>query len=164
MRDLTQAQRRELVERLMSTAEERAELLAEIGEVPGQTDVEQDPYTYMSKLIFSRWKPFVLRAIYIDGSTSFSRFVKQLPISQKVLSQNLKALQQDGLIVRNVFPENPPRAEYCLTHAGETLIELLDLIYDWGWNDMRRKGLPVDPQGEVWHGYRAAEDGAEEQE
>ena len=110
----------------------------------------------MMRIVFSRWKPFILRAIDFDGEdpTYFSKFFKQLPITQKVLSQNLKAMEQDGLILRNVLPEIPPRVEYKLTDAGKAILPLLDQVYAWGWEDMRRKDLPIDTLGEMWHGYR----------
>ena len=119
-------------------------------------DIQQDPYNYVMRVVFCRWKPFILRAMDFDEGklTHFSRFTKQLPITQKVLSQNLKDLQADELIYRDVLPEVPPRVVYHLTPTGRTLIGLLDLVYDWGWNDMKRKGLPVDILGEMWHGYR----------
>ena len=50
--------------------------------------------------------------------------------------------------------EVPPRVEYRLTNEGKSLIGLLDMVYDWGWNDMKSKGLPIDALGEMWHGYR----------
>ena len=119
-------------------------------------DIQQDPYNYVMRVVFCRWKPFILRAMDFDEGklTHFSRFTKQLPITQKVLSQNLKDMQADELIYRDVLPEVPPRVVYHLTPTGRTLIGLLDLVYDWGWNDMKRKGLPVDILGEMWHGYR----------
>jgi len=70
-----------------------------------------------------------------------------------VLSQNLKAMEQDGLIYRKVIPDVPPRVEYRLTDEGKTIISLLDKIYEWGWYDMKRKSMPIDPLGEMWHGY-----------
>lgn len=150
-------ERERSIRRLISTPEERASFLADLGHPelgPAEFNISNDPYNHVMRTIFSKWKPFILRAIYVDGGTYFSRFFKQLPITQKVLSQNLKEMQSDGLITRNVKPEVPPRVEYCLTTAGKTLVTLLDLVYDWGWNDMRRKGLPVDALGEMWHGYR----------
>ena len=143
---------------LISTAEERAAILESSPPARESSDIRDDPYTYMSHLIFNRWKPFILRAIHIDEGTYYSRFLRQLPITQKVLSQNLKELQQDGLVFRRVLPEVPPRVEYCLTETGRNLVELLDLIYDWGWIDMRKKGLPVDVMGEMWHGYRSRDE------
>lgn len=120
-------------------------------------DIAMDPYNHMMRVLFGRWKPFILRAISIDDGTYFSRFFKQLPISQKVLSQNLKEMQEDDLIYRIVLPEVPPRVVYKLTETGQMMIGVLDLVYDWGWKDMKRKGLPVDILGEMWHGYREPE-------
>ena len=138
-----------LLSKLISTPEERQKKMeSEPAEVV--FDIQKDPYNHMMRVLFCRWKPFLLRAIAIDNGTYFSRFFKQLPITQKVLSQNLKDMQKDGLIYR----EGPPRVEYHLTKVGYSLIGLLDLVYDWGWNDMRAKGMPVDALGEMWHGYR----------
>ena len=81
-----------LLSRLISTPEERKKKME--GE-PGEVvfDIQKDPYNHMMRVLFSRWKPFLLRAISIDNGTYFSRFFKQLPITQKVLSQNLKDMQ-----------------------------------------------------------------------
>ena len=117
-------------------------------------DNAKDPYNHMMRVVFTRWKPFLLRAIYFDEVGSFSNFSKGLPISQKVLSENLRALESDGLITRTVLPETPPKVEYRLTESGRSLMPLLDAVYDWGWHDMKRKGMPIDSLGEMWHGYR----------
>lgn len=121
-------------------------------------DIARDPYNYVSKVVFSRWKPFILQAMNTDEVTSFSRFTRQLPITQKVLAQNLKALEKDGLILRTVIPETPPRTEYRLTDRGRSLIPLLDQVYAWGWHVMKEESLPIDALGEMWHGYREKED------
>lgn len=118
-------------------------------------DIRKDPYNHMMRILFSRWKPFILMAMIFDeGKTSFSDFAGQLPISHKVLTENLKALEQDGLIRRTVIPETPPRTEYRLTERGHSMIPLLRSVYDAGWQDMTSKGLPIDSLGEMWHGYR----------
>lgn len=121
-----------------------------------ELDIRKDPYNYMNRLVFSRWKPFILRAMDFDEDnlTHFAQFTKQLPISQKVLAQNLREMEADGLIYRTVLPETPPQVEYRLTDLGKSLIPLLDAVYDWGWHAMKRKGLPIDALGEMWHGYR----------
>ena len=121
-------------------------------------DIEKDPYNYVMKVVFGRWKPFILQAMDTDEVTNFARFTRQLPITQKVLSQNLKALEQDGLVVRTVIPDTPPRTEYRLTERGKSLIPLLDQVYDWGWHTMKEENLPIDALGEMWHGYREKED------
>ena len=119
-------------------------------------DIQQDPYNYVMRVVFCRWKPFILRAMDFDEGklTHFSRFTKQLPITQKVLSENLRQLEADGLIYRTVLPTTPPQVEYRLTQAGKSLVPLLDRIYDWGWEEMQRRELPIDALGEMWHGKR----------
>ena len=118
-------------------------------------DVQKDPYSHMIRMLFGRWKPFILMAMIFDeGKTNYSDFIKQLPISHKVLTDNLKALEADGLIYRTVVPDTPPRTEYRLTESGLSMVPLLRAVYDAGWKDMTAKGLPIDTLGEMWHGYR----------
>ena len=120
-------------------------------------DIRQDPYNYAMRVIFTRWKPFILRAMDVDGETHFSRFTKQLPITQKVLSQNLRQLEADGLILRTVIPTSPPQVSYQLTEAGKSVIPILDTVYEWGWKQMKERNLPIDELGEMWHGFREEE-------
>ena len=119
-------------------------------------DIQQDPYNHMMRVVFSRWKPFILHAMSFDEDelTHFARFTKQLPITQKVLSENLRQLEADGFVYRTVIPMTPPQVEYRLTESGKALIPLLDEVYRWGWEDMKRKGMPIDALGEMWHGFR----------
>ena len=118
-------------------------------------DLSKDPYSHMSRMLFGRWKPFLLMAMVFDeGKTNFSEFIKQLPISHKVLSENLKAMEADGLITRTVVDASPPRTEYRLTETGLSMVPLLRAVYDAGWRDMKAKNLPIDTLGEMWHGYR----------
>ena len=118
-------------------------------------DVNKDPYNHMMRILFCRWKPFILMAMIFDeGKTNFSDFIKRLPISHKVLAENLKAMEADGLIYRTVVPDTPPRTEYRLTEAGLSFVPLLRAVYDAGWKDMTAKGMPIDTLGEMWHGYR----------
>ena len=119
-------------------------------------DIDQDPYNYVMRVVFCRWKPFILRAMHSDEGemTHFSRFMKQLPITPKVLSQNLRALEEDGLIYRTVLPTKPPQVEYRLTDSGKALIPLLNQVYAWGWKEMNQRNMPIDALGEMWHGFR----------
>ncbi len=121
-------------------------------------DIRQDPYFHMNRMVFSRWKPFILHAFKVDKEHTeqvmyFSYFLKQLPISSKVLGENLRELEADGLLCREILPDSPPRTIYHLTEDGQKIIQLLDLVYDIGWHDMKKKGLPIDRLGEMWHGY-----------
>ena len=118
-------------------------------------DITRDPYNHMARMLFGRWKPFILMAMIFDnGKTNFADFAAQMPISHKVLSENLKEMEADGLIYRTVIPDTPPRTEYRLTEHGMEFVPLLRAVYDAGWKDMTAKGLPIDALGEMWHGYR----------
>ena len=55
-------------------------------------------------------------------------------ISQKVLTDNLRALENDGIITRTVFPEVPPRVEYALSELGDSMRPIIDAMQAWGLN------------------------------
>ena len=68
-----------------------------------------------------------------SGKQRFTDFVKSIPgISKKVLTDNLRTLEDDGLVEREVFAEVPPRVEYSLSDLGKTLKPILDALKDWG--------------------------------
>lgn len=118
--------------------------------------IENDPYQHFMKVVCSRWKPYIIKAIdfEVDKYARFNTFTKQLPITERVLSRHLKELESDGIIYRTVYPEVPPRVEYRLTDLGKSLCPILEIMYDWAWKDMKTKELSIDPLGEMWHGYR----------
>ena len=67
------------------------------------------------------------------GKQRFTDFMKTIPgLSKKVLTDNLRALESDGLIEREVFAEVPPRVEYSLSDLGNTLKPVLDAMLEWG--------------------------------
>jgi DNA-binding HxlR family transcriptional regulator len=61
----------------------------------------------------------------------------------KMLTQQLRELESDDLISREVFPVVPPKVEYSLTHAGQSLKPILIAMYDWGADLMRSKSQPI---------------------
>lgn len=78
------------------------------------------------RLISGRWKLPILFRLYADGIMRNSQLLRDLPaISQKMLTQQLRALERDGLIVRTDFAEQPPRVEYSLTTKGDALMPVL---------------------------------------
>ena len=85
------------------------------------------------QLIGNKWKLLILRNLIYSGKQRFTDFVKTIPgISKKVLTDNLRALENDGLIDREVFAEVPPRVEYSLSELGKTLKPVLDALKNWG--------------------------------
>ena len=85
------------------------------------------------QLIGNKWKLLILRNLIYSGKQRFTDFVKTIPgISKKVLTDNLRALENDGLVEREVFAEVPPRVEYSLSELGKTLKPVLDALKNWG--------------------------------
>lgn len=114
----------------------------------------EDPYRFVMRTFMSKWKPLILTAIQFDhGATRYSQFIRGLPISDKVLAENLRELVEDGLIERVVYTEVPVRVEYHLTEVGQSTIPLLFSLYEWGWTEMKRRGLAIDVRGQMFHGY-----------
>ena len=82
--------------------------------------------------IGGKWKTVVLWYL-INKTRRFGELKKQIPeITEKMLSIQLKDLEEDGLIKREVFPEVPLRVEYSLTDFGKTLVPVLEAIAKWG--------------------------------
>ena len=83
-------------------------------------------------LIGDKWKILIIRDL-LDGTKRFSQLKKSLPgISQKVLTQNLRTMEESGLLYREVFAEVPPRVEYTLTPRGYSIKSVLDSLAQWG--------------------------------
>lgn len=84
------------------------------------------------QLISSRWKVLILRDL-LQGTRRFGELRKSIgPVTQKVLTANLRAMEQDGLLTRKVYAEVPPRVEYTLTELGCSLHPILDSMACWG--------------------------------
>jgi DNA-binding HxlR family transcriptional regulator len=82
--------------------------------------------------IGGKWKPIVLIRL-IDGPVRFGKLTVQMPdISRKILTQQLRELEEDRLIIRKEYQEKPPRVEYELSERGKTLIPVLKAMFDWG--------------------------------
>lgn len=82
-------------------------------------------------LIGNKWKLLIIRDL-LDSPRRFGELAKNIPISKKVLTDNLRAMEQDGLVTREVFAEVPPRVVYSLSHIGNSLRPLLDAMAVWG--------------------------------
>ena len=83
-------------------------------------------------LVGGKWKLLIIRNL-LARPWRFNALKKDLDgISQKVLTDNLRSMEEDGLILRTVYPEVPPRVEYSLSSLGESLKPILDSMADWG--------------------------------
>ena len=96
-------------------------------------ELPECPVATTVQLIGNKWKLLIIRNLLFDGKQRFRDFIKTIPaISKKVLTDNLRALEEDGLIEREVFAEVPPRVEYSLSPLGMSLKPILDAMGDWG--------------------------------
>ena len=83
-------------------------------------------------LIGDKWKVLILRDL-MPGTKRFGELKKSVGnVSQKVLTAQLRAMEESGLVNRKVYAEVPPRVEYSLTELGKSLKPILDSMWDWG--------------------------------
>ena len=83
-------------------------------------------------LISDRWKVLIIRDL-LGGTKRFGELRKSVGnVSQKVLTANLRSMEEDGLLTRKVYAEVPPRVEYTLTETGMSLKPVLDAMQSWG--------------------------------
>lgn len=83
-------------------------------------------------LIGDKWKVLILRDL-LTGTKRFGELKKSVGnVSQKVLTAQLRAMEESGLLTRTVYAEVPPRVEYTLTELGQSLKPILDSMWNWG--------------------------------
>lgn len=111
-----------------------------------------NPYHYALHCLGGKWKMTILHEIYTHGSIHFNETLRVLPLSEKVLSQQLKQLVNDGLVKRCVSEDAfPPSTHYELTPMAQDLIPALDILYIWCIRQMDAKGIPIDADAFVVH-------------
>ncbi len=94
--------------------------------------IPECPVAVTVQLIGSKWKLLIIRNL-LERPWRFNELHKNLEgISQKVLTDNLRQMEADGLITRTVYAEVPPRVEYALSELGATLKPILDAMKAWG--------------------------------
>jgi len=83
-------------------------------------------------IISGKWKILIMKAL-AQGPVRYGGLAKEIPsISAKVLTQQLREMEKDGLVTRTVFAEVPPRAEYSLSQMGASLASVLAELREWG--------------------------------
>ncbi|MDO4266753.1 MAG: helix-turn-helix domain-containing protein [Eubacteriales bacterium] len=83
-------------------------------------------------LISDKWKVLILRDL-LPGTKRFGELKKSIGhVTQKVLTAQLRQMEDSGLVIRTVYPEVPPHVEYTLTELGYSLKPILDAMWNWG--------------------------------
>ena len=91
-------------------------------------------------LIGDKWKVLILRDL-MDGTKRFGELKKSIgTVSQKVLTAQLRDMEEKGLLTRKVYAEVPPRVEYTLTETGYSLKPILDAMWAWGADYRAKNG------------------------
>lgn len=95
-------------------------------------DLPACPVATTVQLIGSKWKLLILRNL-LARTWRFNELQKSLEgISQKILTDSLRSMETDGIIIRTVYPEVPPRVEYSLSELGESMRPILASMELWG--------------------------------
>jgi DNA-binding HxlR family transcriptional regulator len=95
------------------------------------------PVTATLNVIGGRWKPLILYSLR-DRTIRFGELKRTMPgITQKMLTQQLRELEQDGIVTRKVYAQVPPKVEYSLTEFGESLGPIMKAMCTWGMNHRR---------------------------
>ncbi|MCX2967822.1 MULTISPECIES: winged helix-turn-helix transcriptional regulator [Streptomyces] len=104
-------------------------------------------------VVAGKWKPLILWELRHYGTRRFAELRRGLPgVSEKMLIQHLREMEEDGLVHREVYREVPPKVEYSLTEHGISLDAALTSLGEWGTDRMRRIGaekVSVDVAGPV---------------
>jgi len=96
------------------------------------TDLESCPVTATMEIMGGKWKLLILYLID-NGINRFGKMDMMLKdISKQMLTTQLRELEHDGIIDRIIYPEIPPRVEYGLTERGKTLLPIIQLMKEWG--------------------------------
>lgn len=95
-------------------------------------DLPSCPVEVTLKLMGNKWKILIIRDL-LDGTKRFGELKKSVGnITQKVLTSNLRSMEESGLLIRKVYAQVPPKVEYTLTETGYSLKPILDSMAKWG--------------------------------
>ena len=96
-------------------------------------------------LIGDKWKVLIIRDL-LPGTKRFGELKRSIgTVSQKVLTAQLRQMEDSGLLIRTVYPEVPPRVEYTLTPLGESFAPLLHAMLEWSREHLAREDGHGDP-------------------
>lgn len=99
------------------------------------------------KMIGGKCKPLILYLLINEGTQRFNELMSKITqISQKTLTNQLRELASDGLILRQCFAEVPPRVEYSITEKGRSLLPILELMCEWGEAHLDDRFVLSSPQ------------------
>jgi DNA-binding HxlR family transcriptional regulator len=116
----------------------------ELGSVSDRPPCSIDRVERATAVIEGRWKLLILHHLFVRQPRRFSDLERAIPaVTQKMLIQQLRALEADGVVSRIVYPEVPPHVEYALTPAGEALEPALNALHDWAASELFQTNVAI---------------------
>lgn len=110
-----------------------------MGEMTAKAALPACPVETTLTLIGDKWKVLILRDL-MPGTKRFGELKKSVgSVSQKVLTAQLRQMEDSGMLTRTVYPEVPPRVEYTLTELGYSLKPIMDAMWAWGEGYQKRQ-------------------------
>jgi len=97
------------------------------------TKLQDTPFGYTLSVIGGKWKMVIIYLLAESETVRFNELKRQIgAITYKTLSAQLKELEEDGMIIRNEYPQIPPKVEYSLTEKAKNLLPALEQLCEWG--------------------------------
>lgn len=97
-------------------------------------------------VIGGKWKPLLVYHLGEEGTKRFGELRSYIPnVSHKTLINQLKELEADGIITRTAYACVPPRVEYAITEKGRTLLPILEMMCDWGFENLGEHYIMTNP-------------------
>ena len=101
------------------------------------------PVAATLNVIGGKYKTLILWHL-VDSVRRFGELRRLIPqATPKMLTQQLRELEEDGLIVRTIYPVVPPKVEYILSESGKSIKPILDAMYKWGADCMKKNGIAI---------------------
>jgi len=93
----------------------------------------KEPFEYTLSIVSGKWKLKIMYVLICLGTVRYGLLKKNIEgITHKMLSSQLKELESFGIVLRNEYPQVPPKVEYSLTLKGKSLVPLVQTMCDWG--------------------------------
>jgi DNA-binding HxlR family transcriptional regulator len=100
-------------------------------------------------ILVGKWKPIILLHLLKKGTQRFSELKRSVPnITQKMLTNQLRELEDEDIVQRVVYPQVPPKVEYSITEYGRSLEPILEAMHEWGTKHTLHKMKRLKPKSE----------------
>lgn len=97
-------------------------------------------------ILTGKWKTLILLHLFQKGTLRFSELKRSVPgITQKMLTNQLRELEEEDIVARTVYPQVPPKVEYSITEHGKTLEPVLETMHDWAMDHQQFKTEKTTP-------------------